>query len=180
MASMSHHEGHRKRSIELGWTDEVVAQLRQWWLEGESVREIGRRWGFSASKVIGKLHRLGLNDQSRPSSGRTQSHLNHPKTAKPKKLPAPPKLRVLKRNGEGRVGKVKPPTPTAPQGGPGLATILSLGPHMCRWPMDATPTEEFTFCGQQTDGTYCKSHAKRAFLPGSTARDLERSVRRCL
>lgn len=51
------------------WDDETIATLRQFWTAGLSAAEIGRRMGFTKNSVIGKAHRLGLEE--RPSPIRT-------------------------------------------------------------------------------------------------------------
>jgi GcrA cell cycle regulator len=47
------------------WTDEAIQRLRDFWAEGVSTAEIGRRLGASKNAVVGKAHRLDLT--ARPS-----------------------------------------------------------------------------------------------------------------
>jgi GcrA cell cycle regulator len=67
---------------------------------------------------------------------------------------------------------------------PGTATSLTLGLHMCKWPIGDPARDNFTFCGRRCDtGPYCGEHAQVAHQPGTTkkassATDLARSLRR--
>jgi GcrA cell cycle regulator len=47
------------------WNEETIGQLHDYWAEGLSTAEIGRRMGVSKNAVVGKAHRLNL--PSRPS-----------------------------------------------------------------------------------------------------------------
>jgi GcrA cell cycle regulator len=69
---------------------------------------------------------------------------------------------------------------------PGMATVLTLGAHMCKWPIGDPASDGFTFCGRRSDreGPYCNEHARVAYQPQqqkkgrSGASDLARSLRR--
>jgi GcrA cell cycle regulator len=68
---------------------------------------------------------------------------------------------------------------------PGSATVLSLGAHMCKWPIGDPSADSFTFCGRRSDGDgpYCVQHASVAYQPQqarkkSSANELARSLRR--
>jgi GcrA cell cycle regulator len=67
---------------------------------------------------------------------------------------------------------------------PGSATVLTLGAHMCKWPIGDPSTDAFTFCGRRSsDGPYCVEHARVAYQPQqkkgrSSASELARSLRR--
>lgn len=44
------------------------------------------------------------------------------------------------------------------------ATVLTLGAHMCKWPIGDPSSDSFTFCGRRIDvGGYCLEHAKVAY-----------------
>jgi GcrA cell cycle regulator len=67
----------------------------------------------------------------------------------------------------------------------GTATVLTLGSHMCKWPIGDPATDEFTFCGRRAgaEGPYCVEHARVAYQPQqakkkSGSSDLARSLRR--
>jgi GcrA cell cycle regulator len=67
---------------------------------------------------------------------------------------------------------------------PGSATVLTLGAHMCKWPIGDPASDSFTFCGRRIgEGSYCTEHARLAYQPQqkgkrTTAADLARSLRR--
>jgi GcrA cell cycle regulator len=73
------------------------------------------------------------------------------------------------------------PLPARAPEGPGLATILTLRPFQCKWPMSGEG-EDMTFCGRQMDRQpYCEFHALRAYQAPTAKRsekELVRSVRR--
>jgi GcrA cell cycle regulator len=68
----------------------------------------------------------------------------------------------------------------------GSATVLTLGAHMCKWPIGDPAVDGFSFCGRRTgeEGPYCREHAQLAYQPQQkkTKRpgdvDLARSLRR--
>ena len=69
---------------------------------------------------------------------------------------------------------------------PGSATVLTLGAHMCKWPIGDPATESFSFCGRRSDedGPYCREHANIAYQPQpkrtkrGEVSELARSLRR--
>ena len=67
---------------------------------------------------------------------------------------------------------------------PGSATVLTLGAHMCKWPIGDPSSDDFTFCGRRaSEGPYCVEHARVAYQPAQTkkrssANELARSLRR--
>jgi GcrA cell cycle regulator len=67
---------------------------------------------------------------------------------------------------------------------PGSATVLTLGAHMCKWPIGDPSTDAFTFCGRRSsDGPYCNEHARVAYQPQQQKKkagpnELARSLRR--
>jgi GcrA cell cycle regulator len=68
----------------------------------------------------------------------------------------------------------------------GSATVLTLGAHMCKWPIGDPSADGFSFCGRRTgeEGPYCGEHARLAYQPQqkkvkrSADGDLARSLRR--
>jgi GcrA cell cycle regulator len=67
---------------------------------------------------------------------------------------------------------------------PGSATVLTLGAHMCKWPIGDPSSDGFTFCGRRSsDGPYCVEHARVAYQPQQSKKkagptELARSLRR--
>lgn len=50
----------------------------------------------------------------------------------------------------------------------GTATVLTLGAHMCKWPIGDPSSREFTFCGRRaSEGVYCSEHARVAYSPAA-------------
>ena len=45
--------------------------------------------------------------------------------------------------------------------------MLTLGAHMCKWPIGDPSSDDFTFCGRRAgeDGPYCVDHARIAYQP---------------
>ena len=162
----------------MGWTEERVALLKKLWLEGLSASQIAKQLGgVTRNAVIGKVHRLGLSGRATPSSP--------PRPAF--KAPRPPRP-VSNASLAPRRALAHPPAPQ-PQTAyyvdePGSATVLTLGAHMCKWPIGDPASDGFTFCGRRIgEGSYCNEHARLAYQPQqkgkrSTAAELARSLRR--
>ncbi len=176
----------------MGWTDERVDSLRKLWLDGLSASQIAKQLGGGVTRnaVIGKVHRLGLSGRSAPS--------------KPQRAPARPP-RPVRPSAPLSVAPVRRPDPSVSTGPvaptpvvfrcetPGSATVLTLGAHMCKWPIGDPSSSEFTFCGRRagSEGPYCGEHARVAYQAAprrgatsggkrSDASDLARSLRRYL
>ncbi len=48
----------------------------------------------------------------------------------------------------------------------GTATVITLGAHMCKWPIGDPSSMEFSFCGKRAEeGVYCVEHARVAYEP---------------
>jgi GcrA cell cycle regulator len=161
----------------MGWTDERVATLKKLWLEGLSASQIAKQLGgVTRNAVIGKVHRLGLSGRAAPS-----------KPARPV-FKAPPRPRpAVAVSAPRRTEASRPVAPTpvarAPEA-PGSATVLTLGAHMCKWPIGDPGSADFTFCGRRAEGAYCAEHSRLAYQPAvkrsgrSDGADLARSLRR--
>ena len=165
----------------MGWTDERVEMLKRLWLEGLSASQVAKQLGgVTRNAVIGKVHRLGLSGRATPSQP----------TRTPFKTPRPPRPLsashgLAHRPAERRIASPPPPRPAPYVEMPGTATVLTLGAHMCKWPIGDPSTDEFSFCGRRagSDGPYCIEHARVAYQPQqarkkSTASELARSLRR--
>ncbi|MFN3511895.1 MAG: GcrA family cell cycle regulator [Phenylobacterium sp.] len=135
------------------WTRERVDALARLWRGGLSAAQIAAALGgVTRNAVIGKIHRLGLN--------------GGPKAARPGTRRASP----VRRSDGGRRGPapVRPPPPrivAAPED-PGLATVLTVAAHACRWPIGDPLAAGFTLCGRPAArGAYCDGHAAQAYQP---------------
>ena len=162
----------------MGWTEERVETLKKLWLEGHSASQIAKQLGgVTRNAVIGKVHRLGLSGRAAPSQPSRQV-LRTPRPARPAPVQAP------RRAIEPRVATAPVPQAVVYPEEPGSATVLTLGAHLCKWPIGDPSTDGFTFCGRRiNEGSYCIEHARVAYQPqqkkgkGSAA-DLARSLRR--
>ena len=166
----------------MGWTDERVEMLKKLWLDGHSASQIAKQLGaVTRNAVIGKVHRLGLSGRATPSQP-ARPVFKAPRPARPL-ISSPPVQRRLAEHHHA------PPTPTnrpAPYiEERGTATVLTLGAHMCKWPIGDPATDDFTFCGRRADegAPYCVEHARLAYQPQqarkkSSPSELARSLRR--
>lgn len=175
-----------------GWTDDRVGALKKLWLEGQSASQIAKQLGGGVTRnaVIGKVHRLGLSGRaapSQPARTATSFRTTRPRPAAPAATPAQAPQPSAPRHLEAVSSKPVPPTPPAAPipDLPGTATVMTLGAHMCKWPIGDPSSREFSFCGRRaSEGVYCVEHARVAYQPqvrrGSkeSGSDLARSLRR--
>src|SRR5271165_3343364 len=57
-------------------------------------------------------------------------------------------------------------------------TVLTLGVHMCKWPIGDPSGDDFTFCGRRTlkESPYCAEHARIAYQPQPRAKAADRKA----
>jgi GcrA cell cycle regulator len=166
----------------MGWTDERVEILKKLWLEGLSASQIAKQLGgVTRNAVIGKVHRLGLSGRAAPSQPSRPATFKAPRLPRPI-APAAPRVRAAL---EPRPHAVPAPRPQPFVELPGTATVLTLGAHMCKWPIGDPCSSDFTFCGRRAgdEGPYCVDHARMAYQPPqgkkkTSAAELVRSLRR--
>ena len=163
----------------MGWTDERVELLKKLWQDGLSASQIAKQLGgVTRNAVIGKVHRLGLSGRATPSKP-ARTVFKAPRPARPiAAAPSAPR----------RIAEpvlTAQPTPVRyVDEAPGTATVLTLGAHMCKWPIGDPALDNFTFCGRRSgEGPYCVEHAQVAYQPPQTkkkssAAELARSLRR--
>ena len=192
-----------------GWTEDRVGALKKLWLEGQSASQIAKALGGGVTRnaVIGKVHRLGLSGRAAPSqparttfrtarpstkaAATAAAPATHPAPAAPAPQPtqapsAPRRIEAVAPRPAAVPTQVAQPSAPAPMPElPGTATVLTLGAHMCKWPIGDPSSREFSFCGRRaSEGVYCVEHARVAYQPqvrkGSKdgASDLARSLRR--
>jgi GcrA cell cycle regulator len=164
----------------MAWTDEIVEQLKQHWIDGKSASQIAGLLGNGVTRnaVIGKVHRLGL-------AGRAKT----PSTvaSRPRRMAAPPP--PAHRSAGPRLTSAPP---RIMRGATALAyapqtlseletqeefesvvvpmslrvTIIELKESMCRWPLGDPANSEFRYCGSPTaSGPYCGYHGGLAYQP---------------
>lgn len=169
----------------MGWTDERVTTLKKLWLDGLSASQIAKQLGgVTRNAVIGKVHRLGLSGRAAPSQP-ARPAFKAPRPARPvAAAPAAPR-RMVAEPVSAPVATAPLPTPIHRIEEPGSATVLTLGAHMCKWPIGDPSLDNFTFCGRRSEenGPYCHEHATVAYQPAqakkkSGAAELARSLRR--
>jgi len=166
----------------MGWTDERVETLKKLWLDGLSASQIAKQLGgVTRNAVIGKVHRLGLSGRATPSQPQRPT-FKTPRAPRPAIAASPAPRRSI----EASMPHPLPAPILAPEE-PGTATVLTLGAHMCKWPIGDPASDSFTFCGRRSDreGPYCTEHARVAYQPQqqkkggrSSASELARSLRR--
>jgi GcrA cell cycle regulator len=159
----------------MGWTDERVELLKKLWLDGLSASQIAKQLGgVTRNAVIGKVHRLGLSGRAAPSQP-ARPAFKAPRPPRPAHTPAPRRVEAP---------QAAQPAPVFYVEEPGSATVLTLGAHMCKWPIGDPATDAFTFCGRRAgDGPYCIEHARMAYQPQQARKrsgpsELARSLRR--
>ena len=177
----------------MAWTDEIVEQLKQHWIDGKSASQIAGLLGNGVTRnaVIGKVHRLGLAGRAKsPSSAASRP----PRRSPPPHLPrvAGPRLSHAPRMTRGATALA-----FAPQALTELesqeefesvvvpmslrVTIVELKESMCRWPLGDPATSEFRYCGSPTaSGPYCAYHAGLAYQPAQERRRDRERARRAL
>src|SRR3954465_6555167 len=173
-------DNHR-REAKMGWTDERVELLKKLWQDGLSASQIAKQLGgVTRNAVIGKVHRLGLSGRATPSKP-ARTVFKAPRPARPVSVApsAPPRISTEP------VMREQPTPIRYVEEAPGTATVLTLGAHMCKWPIGDPALDTFTFCGRRSEehGPYCHEHACVAYQPAqakkkSGAAELARSLRR--
>ena len=173
----------------MAWTDEIVEQLKQHWIDGKSASQIAGLLGNGVTRnaVIGKVHRLGLAGRAKTPSA---------SVSRPRRLAPPPVHRVAgpRLNAPPRIMRGATAFALAPQTLAELeqpefesvvlpmslrVTIVELKESMCRWPLGDPATSEFRYCGSPAaSGPYCTYHGGLAYQPAQDRRrDRDRSRR---
>ncbi len=166
----------------MGWTDERVELLKKLWQDGLSASQIAKQLGgVTRNAVIGKVHRLGLSGRATPSKP-ARTTFKAPRPARPVAAPSAPR-RIAEPLSA--LSPQQPPTPVRyVDEAPGTATVLTLGAHMCKWPIGDPSLDTFTFCGRRSgEGPYCHEHSQVAYQPAQSKKrsgpnELARSLRR--
>ncbi len=170
----------------MGWTDERVEILKTLWLEGLSASQIAKQLGgVTRNAVIGKVHRLGLSGRATPSQP-TRTVFKAPRPPRPLMAAPQTHRRPSEPRAHGPEAAIRAEPRALPRvEQPGTATVLTLGAHMCKWPIGDPATDAFTFCGRRSgdEGPYCIEHARLAYQPSqakkkSSPSELARSLRR--
>lgn len=147
------------------WTEDRVEKLSSMWRDGKSASEIMRALPGSVSRsaVIGKVHRLKLPRRDLGAA---------PLRAYPSSRPRPAAKRVS--HNKPQPVKRTPPRPYKPQPFVELeptATIHTLAPRGCKWPIGEPGDDAFGFCGRLREGSgpYCGDHGRIAWRKSRAA-----------
>ena len=164
----------------MGWTEDRVSVLKKLWLEGLSASQIAKQLGgVTRNAVIGKVHRLGLSGRAAPSQPSRPAF----RAARPRPTQAPSAPRRIEPAPRAAAAPAQPAPRPAVLDLPGTATVLTLGSHMCKWPIGDPSSNEFSFCGRRSDEghPYCVEHSRVAYQPATKkngSSELARSLRR--
>lgn len=186
----------------MAWTDDRVATLTKMWGEGQSASQIAKELGgVTRNAVIGKVHRLGLSNRTttgakpaakgkvaaKPAAARAKPAAKAKAAPSVPAVPTKPVLPVRKVIIP--AGQPLPPQPSANEISPeALASVrevekkakkislMELTERTCKWPIGDPATDEFWFCGLETEPgkPYCEAHVGVAFQPMSSRRDRRR------
>ncbi|MCX2723672.1 GcrA family cell cycle regulator [Roseibium salinum] len=160
----------------MSWTNERVELLKKLWSDGLSASQIaGELGGVTRNAVIGKVHRLGLSGRAKTASNPSKQRRARPNapagTSAPKKPAAQPQsigATALKADyAPAPVAEAKPEPIAELVPISQRATILTLTERTCKWPIGDPATDDFYFCGRQSDAgvPYCAHHCKIAYQP---------------
>jgi GcrA cell cycle regulator len=161
----------------MSWTNERVELLKKLWGDGLSASQIaGELGGVTRNAVIGKVHRLGLSGRAKSSSSSAKprrARTATPGSTAPKKPSHQPQTvgaTALKADIDPvPVVEAKPSVEPIADLVPisQRASILTLTERTCKWPIGDPATDDFYFCGRQSDAgvPYCAHHCKIAYQP---------------
>src|SRR5512133_320955 len=180
----------------MSWTDEGIDRLKNMWAKGATASQIADELGgVSRNAVIGKAHRLGLEQRPSPVKPGEEKEAKKPAAAAPASAhPAPPppnrsapemQYRSIGPGGFIRQGPgdQQPPIPPAPprrlvpaKPSPEVADktgLLDLNDRICKWPIGHPGEPDFHFCGQQANPgfPYCVEHCGVAYQAQLPRRD---------
>lgn len=159
----------------MDWSDERIEALTKLWREGLSASQVARQLGgVSRSAVIGKVHRLGIAGREAPSRPNAL-------VGRPAGRPSRASAGGTRRPTAPRQPRPAIPPRAAPFEAVATATIHTLAPHGCRWPIGEPDHADFGFCGQLKAGVgpYCAGHAPMAVRRRETpmkAKEIDRMV----
>lgn len=154
----------------MGWTDQMVEELRKMWKEGLTTGEIGKRLNVSKNSIVGKVHRLGLSGRPSPIK-KKEEEVSAPAAEKSAK-PAPEPVAVpAKKKPEPELKSARSAAPKycACKGNKAKVGLTELDNHTCRWPVGDPKDDNFHFCGKKVriGQTYCEEHSAQAYVkPG--------------
>ena len=150
----------------MAWTEQMVEDLRQMWLEGLTANEIAKKLGVSKNSIVGKVHRLCLT--ARPSPIKKKEEVK-PETVEENLPQTVEEVQASNlEEAENKYEDVQVDKPVNMQG----VKLVNLDSHTCRWPLGDPRDEDFCFCGKKVRAgqTYCDEHAAMAYVKAGTKR----------
>lgn len=142
----------------MAWTEQMVNQLKDMWMDGLTTNEIAKNLGMSKNSVVGKVHRLNLSARPSPIKKKSETPVLEEKTEK--SLPLKQTKKIV----------INPISISEKSVGSNACLKLTeLDNHTCRWPIGDPRDDDFCFCGKKVRSgqTYCEEHAAIAFVkPG--------------
>jgi GcrA cell cycle regulator len=145
------------------WTEDRIALLRELWLDGKSAAQIALTLGGATrNSVMGKVHRLKLGARAAPHRPVARPVQQPPRRSAPVKRPTlrPPFLEF-----DEPEAPLAALNPRVFEGGR-VATVLTLTSAMCKFPIGDPSAEDFAFCGRHTAHRgYCMHHARVVYRP---------------
>ena len=139
----------------MSWNTQKIESLKKLWDDGVATSLIGQQLGFTKNAVIGKAHRLDLEERA-PSKNRSKSE---------KKEAA--KLQPILRGSVSRKSKFNSILLDKNFEAEKPTSLENLTDQTCKWPSGHPDEENFYFCGRKPVDTfpYCKLHVLYAFQP---------------
>lgn len=152
------------------WDDQAISDLRRLWTDGHSTAEIGRRLGCSKNAIVGKAHRLDLEDRPSPIRHKPGSYISPPPSI-PRSVPTLPPLASYVASPmpivvvQPRV-VMAPPTPAPQPPPPAPAPMPRLSSGRCEW-LDGDRPKTFVRCAKRAvlGMSWCACHSEIVFMP---------------
>lgn len=144
----------------MAWTEQMVEDLRQMWLEGLTANEIAKKLGVSKNSIVGKVHRLCLT--ARPSPIKKKEESKPEEVAEILSETVSENHMEIVQENMGHDEVVCEQKQVNLQG----IKLVNLDSHTCRWPIGDPRDEDFCFCGKKVRAgqTYCDEHAAMAYV----------------
>jgi len=171
----------------MSWTTERVDLLKKLWADGLSASQIAAELGgVTRNAVIGKVHRLGLSGRAK-----TSAPASKPRRAKPTPSSSTPNRPSVSPQTHGATALKIDPTPQVeveiePEAEPiaelvpmsERTTILNLTERTCKWPIGDPGSDDFYFCGRNSDPgvPYCAHHCRIAYQPVADRRRVKKAA----
>lgn len=148
----------------MAWTEKMVEDLRQMWLEGLTASEIAKNLGVSKNSIVGKVHRLCLTARPSPIKKKDadilEAKVSQEQTTDSENAPVEVQEQTC-------VAEVSESAAVEKSTEPALGIkLVNLDSHTCRWPLGDPRDDNFGFCGKKVRAgqTYCDEHSVMAYV----------------